>query len=52
MTIPPYDPPGPQERGRRPLTALEVGLILGVVALVVLCCLGVSVAAMLTPSPS
>jgi hypothetical protein len=34
----------------RPLTALEVGLILGVVALVVFCCLGWAVLAVFAPA--
>ena len=53
MSIPPYDPPPPPPpSGRRPLTALEVGLILGVVTLVVLCCLGVAALSTLVPPPS
>lgn len=51
MSIPPYDPVPPPS-GRRPLTALEVGLILGVVTLVVLCCLGVAALSTLVPPPN
>lgn len=47
--IPPYDPPPPS--GRRSLTRLEVGLILGVVALVVTCCLGVAALSAFVPAP-
>lgn len=36
----------------RPMTALEVGLILGVVALVVFCCLGWAVLAAFAPPQS
>lgn len=32
----------------RPLTGMEVGLILGLAALLVLCCLGVSALSLLT----
>lgn len=49
--IPPYDP-APPPSGRRPMTALEVGLVLGVVALVVLCCLGVAALSVFVPPPS
>lgn len=35
---------------RRSLTALEVGLILGVTALIVLCCLGWAVLAVFAPA--
>lgn len=34
---------------RRPLTALEVGLILGVTGMVLLCCLGWAVLAAFAP---
>jgi hypothetical protein len=51
MSIPPYDPVPPPS-GRRPLTNAEVGLILGVVALVVLCCLGVAALSVFVPAPS
>lgn len=34
--------------GRRALTPLEAGVILGVVALVVFCCLGLSALSMVT----
>jgi hypothetical protein len=50
MSVPPYDPPPPPPE-RRSLTTLEVGLILGVVALVVFCCLGWGVLAVFAPAP-
>lgn len=36
---------------RRALTGIEAGVILGVVALVVLCCVGVSALSLLKPDP-
>jgi hypothetical protein len=35
----------------RPLTGMEAGMVLGVVALVVLCCLGVVVLGIFSPAP-
>ena len=49
MTIPPYDPAPPPRR--RTLTALEAGVILGVVAMVILCCMGAMVLGAFSPAP-
>lgn len=50
--IPPDDLPPQGPPLRRSMTALEVGLVLGVVALVVLCCLGVAALSVFVPPPS